>query len=135
MFCAVAIGDRMEIIMLIKSLIAFAVGGLLCVIAQILIDKTALTPAKILVSFVVAGVFLGATGIYQNLFDFAGCGASVPLLGFGGNVAKGVKEAVDSYGAFGIFSGAFTASAIGCSTALFTGFLASLFFRGKSKKL
>ena len=121
--------------MLIKSLIAFAIGGFLCVIAQILIDKTSLTPAKILVSFVVLGVFLGATGLYEPLFKFSGCGVSVPLLGYGGNVAKGVKDAVDSNGAFGILSGAFTASAIGCSSALFMGFLTSLFFRGKSKKL
>ena len=78
--------------MLVKSLIAFLVGGFLCIIAQILIDKTSLTPAKILVSFVVFGVFLGAVGLYEPLFEFSGCGVSVPLLGFGGNVARGVKE-------------------------------------------
>ena len=121
--------------MLIKSLIAFLIGGLLCVVAQILIDKTSLTPAKILVSFVVIGVFLGAVGLYEPLFEFAGCGVSVPLLGYGGNVAKGVKEAVDEVGAMGILSGAFTASSIGCAAALFSGFFLSLFFKGKSKKL
>ena len=121
--------------MLTKALIAFLVGGLLCVVAQILIDKTSLTPAKILVSFVVLGVFLGAVGLYEPLFELSGCGASVPLLGFGGAVARGVKEAVDTSGAMGILSGAFTASAIGCSTALLCGFLASLFFRGGPKRL
>lgn len=121
--------------MLIKSLIAFIVGGSLCVVAQLLIDKTSLTPAKILVSFVIFGVFLGAVGLFEPLFEFSGCGVSVPLLGFGGNVANGVKEAVDKYGALGILSGSFTASAIGCGAALFSGFLMSLFFRGKSKKL
>jgi stage V sporulation protein AE len=121
--------------MLIKSLIAFLVGGILCIIAQILIDKTSLTPAKILVSFVVTGVFLGAVGLYEPLFKLAGCGASVPLLGFGGNVAKGVREAVDKEGAMGILSGAFKASATGCGAALFFGFLASVFFKGGPKRL
>ena len=121
--------------MLIKSLIAFLVGGLLCVIAQILIDKTSLTPAKILVSFVVFGVFLGATGLYEPLLELAGCGVSVPLLGYGGNVATGVRNAIDSEGAIGILSGTFKASAIGCSSALFFGFIFSLFFRGGSKRL
>ncbi len=121
--------------MLLKSVFAFLVGGLLCVIAQILIDKTKLTPAKILVSFVVFGVFLGAIGIYEPLFKFAGCGVSVPLLGYGGTIAKGVKKAVNETGAFGIFSGSFTASAIGCTVALLVGFILSIFFRGKSKRL
>ena len=120
--------------MLIKTLIAFIVGGLLCVIAQILIDKTSLTPGKILVSFVIFGVFLGAVGLYEPIFDFAGCGISVPLVGYGGNVARGVKEAIDSKGIAGILSGAFSASAIGCQTALLSGFLLSLFFKGKSKR-
>ncbi len=121
--------------MLLKSLFAFLIGGFLCVIAQILIDKTKLTPAKILVSFVVFGVFLGAVGAFEPLFKLSGCGVSVPLLGYGGNIAKGVKKAVDESGAFGIFSGSFTASAIGCSVALLVGFLLSLFFKGKSKRL
>ena len=121
--------------MLIKSLIAFVVGGLFCVFAQILIDKTSLTPAKILVFYVVFGVFLGGVGIFKPLFEFAGCGASVPLVGFGGNVAKGVKREVDEMGIFGVLGGAFSAAAIGCTVSLFTGFLASLFFKGKSKRL
>lgn len=121
--------------MLLKSLIAFLVGGLLCVIAQIFIDKTSLTPGKILVSFVVAGVILGAVGLYEKIFNIAGCGVSIPLLGFGGNVAKGVREAIDTQGAIGILSGTFTASAIGCGAALFFGFIFSLFFRGGSKRL
>lgn len=121
--------------MLIKSLIAFIVGGLLCVIAQILIDKTSLTPAKILVSFVVFGVFLGAVGLYEPIFNIAGCGVSLPLLGFGGNVAKGVREAIDAEGAIGILSGTFTASSIGCGAALFFGFILSLFSKGGSKRL
>lgn len=121
--------------MVIKSLLAFLVGGLLCVIAQILIDKTSFTPAKILVSFVVFGVFLGGVGLFEPLFEIAGCGASVPLLGFGGIVAKGVKKAVDIKGVLGILGGAFSAAAIGCTVALLTGFLASLFFKGKSKRL
>lgn len=121
--------------MIIKSLLAFLVGGLLCVIAQILIDKTSFTPAKILVSFVVFGVFLGGIGVFEPLFEFAGCGASVPLLGFGGTVAKGVKEAVDTKGIFGAMGGAFSAAAIGCTASLILGFVISLFFRGKSKRL
>jgi stage V sporulation protein AE len=121
--------------MLLKSLIAFLIGGLLCVIAQIFIDKTSLTPAKILVSFVVFGVILGAVGLYKPLFELAGCGASVPLLGFGGNVAEGVREAIDNEGAIGILSGTFKASAVGCGAALFFGFIFSLFFRGGSKRL
>ena len=121
--------------MILKSLFAFLVGGLFCVIAQILIDKTSFTPAKILVSFVVFGVFLGGVGLFEPLFEFAGCGASVPLVGFGGNVAKGVKEAVDTKGVFGILGGAFSAASIGCTVALIVGFVMSLFFKGKSKIL
>lgn len=121
--------------MIIKSILAFLIGGIFCIIAQILIDKTSLTPAKILVSFVVFGVFLGGVGLFEPLFELAGCGASVPLLGFGGNVAKGVREAVDSEGFFGILSGAFKAAAIGCTASLVMGFIMSVFFRGKSKRL
>lgn len=121
--------------MLIKSLLAFAIGGLFCLIAQILIDKTSFTPARILVFYVVFGVFLGGVGLFAPLFDVAGCGASVPLVGFGGVVAKGVKRAVDEAGIFGVLGGAFSAAAIGCTVALLTGFLASLFFKGKSKRL
>ena len=121
--------------MLIKSLLAFLVGGLVCVFAQILIDKTSLTPAKILVFYVILGVFIGGIGLFEPLFDLAGCGASIPLIGFGGNIAKGVKKAVDEMGIFGILSGAFSSAAIGCTVSLLMGFLMSLFFRGKSKRL
>ena len=121
--------------MLIKSLLAFAVGGLFCLLAQLLIDKTSFTPARILVSFVVFGVFLGGIGVFKPLFEIAGCGASIPLVGFGGNIATGVKAAVDDAGIFGGLGGAFSAAAIGCTVSLTTGFLASLFFKGKSKRL
>lgn len=121
--------------MLIKSLLAFLVGGLFCVIAQILIDKTSLTPARILVCFVVLGVFLGGIGLYKPLFELSGCGASLPLVGFGGNVAKGVKEAVDKTGFLGVLGGAFSAAAVGCTVSLIIGFLMSLIFKGKSKRL
>ena len=121
--------------MLVKSLFAFLVGGGFCIIAQILIDKTALTPAKILVCYVVFGVFLGGIGLFEPLFSFAGCGASLPLVGFGANVAKGVRKAIDEMGAMGILSGAFSAAAIGCTASLLLGFIASIFFRGKSKRL
>lgn len=121
--------------MLIKALFAFIIGGLFCVIAQILIDKTSLTPARILVFYVVFGVFLGGVGLFNPLLDFAGCGASLPLVGFGANVAKGVKKAIDETGFFGILSGAFSSAAIGCTVSLLMGFLMSLFFKGKSKRL
>ena len=121
--------------MLIKSLLAFAVGGFFCVLAQILIDKTSFTPARILVSFVILGVFLGGIGVFRPLFEIAGCGASVPLVGFGGNIAKGVKAAVDDEGIFGVLGGAFSSAAIGCTVSLVTGFLSSIFFKGKSKRL
>ena len=121
--------------MLIKSLFAFLVGGIFCVIAQILIDKTSLTPARILVGYVVTGVFLGGVGLFQPLFKLAGCGASIPLVGFGGNVAKGVKKAVDSMGFFGVLGGAFSAAAIGCTVALLMGLIMAIFFKGKSKRL
>ena len=112
---------------------AFVFGGLLCMIGQILIDKTKLTPARILVSYVVAGVILGALGIYQPLIDFAGAGATVPLTGFGSNLAKGVKEAVDSDGFLGIFTGGFKAAAGGIAAAIFAGLLASVIFKAKDK--
>ena len=119
---------------LILSLIkAFFVGGALCVIAQLLIDKTALTPARILVSFVCLGVLLGALGIYKPLVDFAGRGATVPLSGFGYNIYKGVKEAVEEYGFYGIFTGGITAAAGGTTAAVIFGFIASLFCKGKAK--
>ena len=112
---------------------AFLVGGLLCLIGQILIDKTALTPARILVSYVVAGVILGAVGLYEPLADFAGAGASVPLTGFGYTLAKGVREAVQEQGFLGIFTGGLTATAGGITVAVVAGLLCSLIFRPKDK--
>lgn len=112
---------------------AFLVGGLLCLIGQILIDKTKLTPARILVSYVIAGVVLGGIGLYQPLADFSGAGASVPLTGFGNTLAKGVKEAVDADGFSGIFTGGLKASAGGITAAIFSGLLASLIFRPRDK--
>ncbi len=112
---------------------AFLVGGLLCVIGQILIDKTKLTPARILVSYVVAGVFLGAVGLYQPLVDWAGAGATVPLTGFGYNLAKGVKEAVTQDGFLGTLTGGLKATAGGITAAVAAGLLASLFFKAKDK--
>ncbi len=112
---------------------AFAVGGALCLIGQILIDKTKLTPARILVSYVVIGVFLGAAGIYQPLADFAGAGASVPLTGFGNTLAKGVREAIDQDGFLGIFTGGLKAAAGGITAAILAGLAASLIFKAKDK--
>lgn len=121
--------------LLLSSLLSFAVGGLFCVAAQILIDLTSLTPARILVLYVTGGVLLGATGLYDPLFSFAGCGASVPLVGFGANIARGVKEAIDREGALGILTGGFSAASAGCSAALIFGYLSALLFSGKPKKL
>ena len=104
-------------------LFAFIVGGALCFIAQLLIDLTALTPGRIMVLFVLLGVFLGAVGVYQPMFELFGCGVSVPLLGFGGSISKGVKEAVDAFGVGGIFKGAVTSASLGLSSALFFGFI------------
>jgi len=112
---------------------AFLVGGLFCVAGQFLIDKTKLTPARILVCYVVLGVFLGAVGIYQKLLDFAGAGASVPLVGFGSLLAKGVREAVDSDGFLGIFTGGLKASAGGITAAIFFGLLVSILFKARDK--
>lgn len=112
---------------------AFAVGGLLCLIGQILIDKTKLTPARILVSYVVIGVLLGAVGVYKPLVEFAGAGATVPLTGFGYNLAKGVKEAVEQEGFLGIFTGGLKACAGGITVAIFAGLIVSLIFRPRDK--
>ena len=112
---------------------AFLVGGTMCVIAQLLIDYTKLTPAKILVTYVVLGVILGGLGIYQPLVDFAGAGASVPLLGFGNTLAKGVREAVQQDGFLGIVTGGLKATAGGITVAIFAGLLASLIFKPKDK--
>ena len=112
---------------------AFLVGGLLCVIAQLLIDYTKLTPAKILVTYVVLGVVLGGVGIYQPLVDFAGAGASVPLLGFGNTLAKGVRDAIAESGFLGIFTGGLKATAGGITVAIFAGLVVSLIFKPKDK--
>ena len=112
---------------------AFLVGGLLCMIGQILIDKTKLTPARILVSYVVIGVFLGAVGLYDQLLDFAGAGASVPLTGFGNTLAKGVREAIEKDGFIGIFTGGLTATAGGIAVAIIAGLVASILFKAKDK--
>ncbi len=112
---------------------AFVIGGALCVIGQILIDKTKLTPARILVSYVVIGVFLGAIGIYKPFAEFAGAGATVPLTGFGYLLAKGVREAVAESGFLGIFTGGLKASCGGIAAAIFCGLLVSLIFKAKDK--
>lgn len=111
----------------------FIVGGLLCAIAQILIDKTMLTPARILTCYVVAGVLLGALGLYQPLIDWAGAGASIPLTGFGNTLAKGVREAVSQKGLLGAFTGGFTSAAGGICAAIFFGYLVALVFRPGDK--
>lgn len=112
---------------------AFLVGGALCLIAQVLIDKTKLTPARILVSYVVAGVSLGAIGVYEPLVDFAGAGATVPLTGFGYNIAKGVKEAVQEQGFLGILTGGLKSTSGGITAAILAGLIASLLFKAKDK--
>lgn len=112
---------------------AFFVGGCLCLVGQILIDRTKLTPARILVSYVVAGVLLGAFGVYEPLVDFAGAGASVPLTGFGNTLAKGVREAVDEKGFLGIFLGGLKATAGGITAAVTAGLLASFLFKARDK--
>lgn len=112
----------------------FIVGGILCVIGQILIDKTKLTPARILVLYVTVGAILGGLGIYQCLIDFAGCGATVPLTGFGANLAKGAIEAVKEQGLLGAFIGGVKASAGGIAAAVFFGYIASLVAKPKLKK-
>lgn len=112
---------------------AFFVGGLLCLIGQILIDKTKLTPARILVSYVVAGVILGAVGLYKPFAEWAGAGATVPLTGFGNVLAQGVKKAVEKNGALGIFTGGFTAASAGICAAIFFGYMVALIFKPKEK--
>lgn len=114
-------------------LLAFLVGGVLCVIGQILIDYTKLTPARILVGYVVCGVLLGALGIYPKLVDFAGAGASVPLSGFGNLLAKGIREAVDQDGLLGILTGGLTSAAGGITAAMFFALAASICFPAKDK--
>ena len=112
---------------------AFLVGGAICALVQILLDKTKLLPGRVMVLLVCTGAFLGSLGIYDRLIDFAGAGASVPLLGFGNTLFNGVKKAVLEHGFLGIFMGGFTASAVGISAALIFGYLASLIFKPKMK--
>lgn len=112
---------------------AFVVGGLICVVGQILIDKTKLTPARILVSFVVSGVILQFFGIYEKLVEFAGAGATVPLTGFGYNLCKGVEKAIAEEGVLGIITGGLTATAAGICAAILFGLISALVFKPKSK--
>lgn len=112
---------------------AFWVGGLICALTQILMDKTKMLPGRIMVLLVCTGAVLGAVGVYEPFMEYAGAGASVPLLGFGNTLWKGVKEAVEQEGFIGIFMGGFKASAVGISAALIFGYLASLVFEPKMK--
>ena len=112
---------------------AFVIGGAFCVVGQILIDKTKLTPARILVGYVVSGVILGAIGIYKPLTEFAGAGATVPLTGFGNSLAKGVKEAVDQSGFIGILTGGLKATAGGITAAVVAGLVVSVIFKARDK--
>lgn len=112
---------------------AFIFGGILCAIGQVILDKTKLTPARVLVSYVVIGVILGGIGIYKPFADYAGAGATVPLTGFGFSLAKGVKQAVQEDGFIGILSGGLKSTAAGITTAIVAGLLASLIFKAKDK--
>lgn len=113
---------------------AFVIGGLICVLTQILMDNTKLMPGRIMVILVCTGVVLGAVGLYKPFLDWAGCGASVPLTGFGYNLWKGIKEAVDSDGFIGLFRGGFKMAAIGTSSAIIFSYIASIVFQPKMKK-
>jgi len=112
---------------------AFIIGGILCLIGQILVDKTRLTPARILVGYVVAGVILSALGIYEPLLNFSGAGASVPLSGFGHTLAQGVRDAVNKDGIIGVFTGGLSSAAGGITAAVFAGLLAAIIFKAKDK--
>ena len=113
---------------------AFLCGGVLCVIGQLLIDKTKLTPARILVAYVTLGVVLGGVGLYEPIADWGGAGATVPLTGFGYLLSKGVKQAVAEHGLLGVLTGGITAGAGGITAAIFFGFLVSLLFKSKPKQ-
>lgn len=112
---------------------AFLVGGILCAIGQILIDKTKLTPARILVCYVVGGVFLTAIGVYGPLVQWGGAGATIPLTGFGYSLAKGIEKEVSEHGILGVFTGGLTATSAGIGAAVFFGFLAALFSKPADK--
>lgn len=120
-------------LIILEYIKAFLIGGALCLLGQLLIDKTKLTPARILVSYVVLGVFLSGIGVYQPFADFAGSGATTPLTGFGHSLAKGVKEAVDKSGFLGIFTGGLKATAGGIAAAICSGLAAALLFKDKDK--
>ncbi len=122
----------MEIIF--QLLKAFAVGGAICVVGQLLIDLTRLTPAKILVSYVIAGVILGGTGIYEPLVQWAGAGATLPLTGFGYNLAKGTREALGEDGLLGVLSGPLSSASVGIMAAIICGLVVSVFAKSKDKK-
>lgn len=113
---------------------AFVIGGIICALTQILMEKTRLMPGRIMVLLVILGTFLGAVGLYEPFAEFAGAGATVPLLGFGNVLWKGVREAVDANGFLGLFQGGFKACAVGVSAALIFGYLASVLFEPKMKK-
>ena len=119
--------------MLLDLLKAFLVGGLLCLVGQVLIDRTRLTPARILVGYVVAGVILGATGVYKYIADFAGCGASVPLTGFGNALAEGTRKAVLEKGLLGAFTGPLTAGSAGILAAVMSGLAVSFLTKPRAK--
>ena len=118
-----------------KLILTFISGGVICVIAQLLIDSTRLTPARILVTYVSLGVLLYGVGFYEPLYDTFGAGVSVPLIGFGANIAKGVQEAVDNDGIIGVLSGGLSASAVGITVALLSGLFASFLFKTKPKRM
>ena len=117
-----------------KYIWSFLAGGLLCLIAQILIDKTRMTPARILVSYVVIGVILGALGIYEPFAELVGAGATTPLTGFGYNISKGVRQAIEEKGLIGALTGGLTAAAGGTTAALCFGYIAAIFAKGNWKK-
>ena len=123
--------NQLDYLMLLK---AFIIGGLFCIIGQILIDKTKLTPARILVIFVTTGAILGGLGIYKHIIDFAGSGATVPLTGFGSSLAKGAIEGVQKHGLIGAFTGGISTTAGGIAAAVFFGYIAALVSKPKMKK-
>jgi stage V sporulation protein AE len=118
----------------LNYLFSFLIGGLICIPAQILIDKTKLSPARILVLYVIFGSLLSAFDIYSPLFKIAGAGASVPLIGFGATVIKGTKELIDEIGPIGILKGPFSSASAGCSAAIILGYIVSLIFKSKPKR-
>lgn len=131
--CLVARNEAEFVDLFFDMLKAFCVGGLICVFGQILIDHTKLTPGKILVSFVVLGVFLGAIGVYEYVVRWAGSGATIPIVGFGYNLAKGTKEAVEEMGLLGVLWGPLASASVGVMAAIITGLVMSVFCRPKMK--